>query len=120
MIDKRVLTKSTETPLLNDFENSVNPCNVTFTFKRATGLFSGTFGLWYGNDAETLQKEQTGLKFQGVLTPSKPSGSVYFDSPGLGFYQIPEKVETRTWTGSYLFTIHAEEDLPDWSEGWDD
>jgi len=116
--DKRVLVKQTDNTRLNDFERSANPGNLALKFTRATGLFSGTFGVWYGNATGTLQKEQTGLKFQGVLTPFKASGSVYAETPGLGFYQIPEKIGTRTWLGSSLFTIDAERFLPDWSEGW--
>jgi hypothetical protein len=116
--DARALAKDATNTKLYDFENSTNPGNLALKFTRATGLFSGTFGLWYGNALGTLQKEQVGLKFQGVLTPCKASGSGYEETPGLGFYQIPEKVGTRTWLGSALFTIDAERFLPDWSEGW--
>ena len=117
-VDKRALVKNAGNSALNDFGNSVNPCNLTLAFTRATGLYSGSFSLWYGNEAGTSQKEQTGLKFQGVLTPAKASDSVYVESPGLGFYQIPEKIGTRTWTGSYLFKIQSQAIIQDWSEGW--
>ena len=115
---KRGLVRSTANAALYDFENSTNACNVVFTFARATGLFSGTLSLWYGNDAGTLQRELAALKYQGVLTPAKHNASVHINSPGLGFCLIPEKIGTRAWTGSQLFEIKAQEILPDWSEGW--
>lgn len=118
-VGKRILVKDAGNSALYDFQESSNPCNLSLVFVQATGLYSGTFSLWYGNAAGTLQREQAGLKFQGVLTPAKQSVGAYTGSPGLGFYQIPEKVALRTWTGSYLFTINAEEILQDWSEGWD-
>lgn len=117
---KRALVKAGGSATLYDFENSVNPCNLTLAFTRATGLCSGTFSLWYENAGGTLQKEQLGVKFQGVLTPVKASGSGYAGSPGLGFYAVPEKVGARTWSGSYLFEIRLQELIPDWSEGWDE
>jgi len=117
-VSKRTLVKDAGNAKLYDFENSVNPCNLTLSFTRATGLYTGTFSLWYGNAAGSLQKEQTGLKFQGVLTSVKASDSVYMESPGLGFYQIPEKIGSRTWTGDYLFEIGSQEIIQDWSEGW--
>jgi len=119
LAEKRALAKVPGTTL-NDFENSVNPCNLTLSFKRPTGLFSGSFSLWYGNAAGTAQKEWTGVKVQGVLTPAKASDSVYAGTPALGFYLISEKIGARTWSGSYLFEIRAQEVIRDWSEGWDE
>jgi hypothetical protein len=117
-VSKRTLVKVPGSTKLYDYENSVNPCNLSLSFKRATGLFSGTFSLWYGNADDSAQKEKAGVKFQGVLTPVKASGSAYAGSPALGHYLIAEKIGTRTWNGSYLFEIRAQEVLPDWSEGW--
>ncbi len=117
-VGKRTLVKVPGSATLYDYANSVNPCNLTLTYTRATGLYLGSFSLWYGNAAGTAQKEQTSVKFQGVLTPAKAAGSVYTDSPGLGFYQISEKIGVRTWSGSYLFEIRMQEAAVDWSEGW--
>ena len=39
-VSKQVLAKNAETKL-NDFENSVNPCNAAIKFARATGIFTG-------------------------------------------------------------------------------
>jgi hypothetical protein len=117
--ERRVLARDVNNARLNDFEASVNPCNLNVNLNRNTGIFQGNFGLWYGNDLGTLQREQAGIRIQGVMTPVKPSGSAYFDMPGMGLYQISERIERRTWMGSYWFKIMAEDVEHDWSEGWD-
>lgn len=120
-VARRTLVKQEGSRTLNDFEASTNACNVTLAFTRATGIFSGTLGLWFEGEnakAETIQRELTGLRYQGVLTPVKEPTSFYADEPGLGYLLVPTRItvdrKTRTWNGSYFFGLKAEEaDEPD-------
>lgn len=120
-VARRTLVKQEGSRTLNDFEASTNACNVTLAFTRATGIFSGTLGLWFeGENAkeETIQRELTGLRYQGVLTPVKEPTSFYDDVPGLGYLLVPTRITvdrlTRTWNGSYLFSLKATDaDEPD-------
>lgn len=103
---KRTLVKNGK---LNNFEASINPSNLAIKITRATGLFSGTFGLWYeGTDSKGVitQKEQS-VKFQGVLLLSQPSDSPYADRPGLGFANIPAGLGSSAATA--LFSLNATE-----------
>ncbi len=115
-VAKRTLVKQEDSRTLNDFEASTNACNVSLSFTRATGIFSGSFGLWFeGEDKKgnTIQKELTGLKYQGVLTPVKDPGSFNEVYPGMGYVLVPTKItenkKTRTWNASYFFGLSAEE-----------
>ncbi len=85
--EKRVLVKNGK---LNDFEASVNPSNFTIKFTRATGLFTGTFALWYEGESRgaPVQKEQS-VKYQGILVPTQAAASGYGTVPGLGFATLP-------------------------------
>jgi len=114
----------------NDFEASVNPSNVKFTFKRATGILNGTFDLWYEGYNEktkkTEQKSLTGLKHNGVLLLSRGDEGYLDDEVWTsGFYLVPQtltetdakgKKVTRKWTGSYRFDVKAAGGARDWSE----
>ena len=114
-VPRRTLVKQEGSRTLNDYEASTNVCNVTLAFTRATGIFSGSLGLWFeGEDAKgnTTQRELTGLRYQGVLTPVKEEGSFYVDEPGMGYLLVPTKItedrKTRTWNASYFFGLQAD------------
>lgn len=111
-VSKQVLAKNAETKL-NDFENSVNPCNAAIKFARATGIFTGTFSLWYADNAwvgdETVQKQLSGIKYEGVLTPAKAAGSMFGDAPGLGFANYTMTVGKRKFAASWLFGLWGED-----------
>lgn len=62
--EKRVLASAGAS--LYDFTKSVNPCNVTVSFKRATGVSSGACSVWVSNGA--TQRQIGGFKHFGVLT----------------------------------------------------
>lgn len=115
---KQALVKDASKKFI-DWAASVNASNVKLTFKRATGIVSGTFDLWYeGTNAKGVfeQKSITGLKHDGVLILSR-GGDGYLDDDVLssGFFLAPQtlketvsnKTVTRKWTGSYRFDIRA-------------
>lgn len=116
---KQALVKTGSKKLI-DWEKSVNASNVKITFKRATGIVSGTFDLWYeGTNAKGAveQKSITGLKHEGVLVLSR-GGEGYIENDVLssGFFLVPLEIkykddkgkdQKRKWTGSYRFDIKA-------------
>ncbi|MBP5226120.1 MAG: hypothetical protein J6336_01905 [Kiritimatiellae bacterium] len=118
-IDKQVLAKRTDGSNLYDLANSVNANNVNIKFTRATGIFNGTFALWYADDSwvgdETVQKQLGGIKYQGILTPVKAAGSAYEGAPGLGYATYNVKVGKRTYVASWLFGLWGE-DITDQNE----
>ena len=116
---KQTLVKDSSKKL-NDWDASVNASNVKLTFKRATGVVSGTFDLWYeGTNAKGAreQKSVTGLKHEGVLLFSRgDDGVLDIEVLSSGFFLAPQKIkyidakgkqQTRTWNGSYRFDINA-------------
>ena len=116
---KQALVKTGSKKLI-DWEKSVNASNVKLTFKRATGIVSGTFDLWYeGTNAKGSfeQKSISGLKHEGVLVLSR-GGDGYLEDEVLssGFFLVPQEIkykddkgkdQKRKWTGSYRFDIKA-------------
>lgn len=122
-VAKKSLAKRLDNTKLYDWEASENAANFTVRYTRATGLFNGTFSFWLGDaetGSETVQKEVTNVKYQGVLTPYKASTSGYVSEPGLGSFLVPVKIGKRSWTGSYPFKIEAGEMYEPIPEGWSD
>lgn len=118
LTDKRVLVKNPTATTLNDFTRSVNPSNLSIKFTQATGLFTGTFGLWYeGVNATTggaVQKELP-VSFAGVLTHYQSFGSsIYADTPGMGYASVKA---SSIWTQPLLFTLKKNAILEEPSEG---
>ena len=125
-VAKQILAKDASKKL-NDWNNCVNASNVKITFKRATGIVSGTFDLWYqGTNAKGVveQKAITGLKHNGILlTELGDDGLLDDDVVTSGFFLAPQslteevvttigtrtttKTITRKWNGSYRFDIKA-------------
>ena len=112
---------------------SANAANVKLTFKRATGIVSGTFDLWYeGTNAKGVkeQKSITGLKHEGVLVPMRgDDGVLEAEVLSSGFFVAPQKIkyydakgkqQTRTWNGSYRFDIKAVDVPREWSDAKDE
>ena len=125
--EKQALVKDAKTKLV-DWDSSVNASNVKIAFKRATGVVSGTFDLWYeGVNAKGAleQKSVAGLKHEGVLLLSR-GDSVALGEEVLssGFILAPQtfketvgkKTVTRKWTGSYRFDIRATPVAVDWED----
>ena len=125
---KQTLVKNASDKKLNDWGASVNASNVKLTFKRGTGIVSGTFDLWYeGKNAKGAleQKSITGLKHEGVLVlVHGDDGYLEGDVLSSGFFLAPQKIPytangrqlTRAWNGSYRFDIKAVEVKRDWTD----
>ena len=113
---------------LNDWAASANAANVKLAFKRATGIVSGSFDLWYeGTNAKGFeQKSITGLKHEGVLVLMRgDDGYLEDDVLSSGFFLAPQKIkytdakgkqQTRAWNGSYRFDIKAVDVARDWTD----
>ena len=102
-----------------DWVKTVNPANISFTFKQATGLYSGSFEMYGGNDEagkETSQTKIGSFKHQGVLVMNRdPAASLTFDDAAMpGFWLAPIKISSkRTWTATLPFAIEpVESELP--------
>lgn len=117
----------TDNKKLIDWTNTVNPANITFSYKRATGITSGQFELWGGNaeaGSETEQKKLGSYKHYGVMLFSRdPEASVLpFDEAVIpGFCVIPVTIEKRKWSAALPFVILPEARDLDWTEedwGW--
>ncbi len=136
-VAKKSLVKREENNKLYWFDESENPANVSMKFTRATGVFSGAFSLWFA-DAwdqcdQTTQKEVTGAKYNGVFLTSREDlsdGEIAADYVALGAVTFPvnvkytvlqgnrEVTKTRKWTGSWLFSIDAEDISEDNQDLW--
>ena len=102
-----------------DWEKTVNPANISFTFKQATGLYSGSFEMYGGNDEagkETSQTKIGSFKHQGVLVMNRDAAaSLTFDDAAMpGFWLAPIKISSkRTWTATLPFAIEpVKSELP--------
>jgi len=119
VIPDQDLVKREKNSRLYDLDQSINPCEMELKWKQATGIYNGSFSLWYENADGSDQEEVSGIDCYGVLVPQKAGSSTYLSSPGLGFYLMdeqPDPEDRRTWTGSYLFEIRSEFVERDWSE----
>lgn len=118
-VEKQALVKDASKKF-NDWAASVNASNVKLTFKRATGIVSGTFDLWYeGTNAKGAfeQKSVSGLKHEGVLVLSRGDDGYLEDEVlSSGYFLAPQefkykdakgKDQKRKWNGSYRFDINA-------------
>ena len=106
---KSLKYKQTAAGRLVDFYESTNASGVSTMFTRSTGVFSGTFSLWFGNGApgsETVQREVSNFRYGGVLVPTKDSREVVFaDYPGMGYVTSSVRISSRSWTGSWLIGL---------------
>ena len=135
-VEKQVLVKTLDEKgkktTYNDWENSVNAANVKVTFKRATGILTGTCDLWYeGTDpnvknAKFTQKAYTGCKHAGVLLWNRDDGAPLADDIWTaGAVVIPQTIsyldeknakKSRKWNASLRFNVKATKVDRDWSE----
>lgn len=106
-----------------DWEKTVNPANVSFTFKQATGLYSGAFEMYGGNaeaGKETSQTKIGSFKHQGVLVMNRDAAaSLTFEDAAMpGFWLAPIKISSkRTWTATLPFAIEPTASEPPPDEG---
>ncbi len=119
---KQVLAKNGK---LVDYAASVNPAGVQLKFARATGLVTGTFGLWTENGDASVQKQVKGLKFFGaallVRDAASPLGEEVV-APGF-FTQavtLTEGAKSRKWTFSAPFNVLGVDlgDVNWWADDW--
>ena len=126
-VAKQTLVKDASKKL-NDWVASINASNVKLTFKRASGVVSGSFDLWYeGYNAKGVfeQKSVPGLKHEGVMILSRsPLSALSDDTLTAGFFttditkketfevmsgnRVTEKTVTRKWKASYPFNIRLD------------
>jgi len=122
-VEDSELVKDENNRRLVKLEESVNPCDLTIKFKQSTGIYSGSFSVWYATADGSEQEEVSNFKYYGIMTLQKDAGSLYSDVPGLGFYlheEQPDLNDRRKWTGSYLFEIKSNYVERDWSERSDE
>lgn len=108
---KRSLVADEDNPLIYDFVESVNPCNVKVSFKRATGVSSGTSSIWVASGSE--QRQIGGFKHFGVLTidrDTRTGVAASLDGEVLisGGLSKPIVIGARTWMFSIPFEIYAD------------
>ena len=126
------LAYRTDNKKLINWAKTKNQSNLKFSLTRATGLYTGSFELWGGNDepgSETKQKLLSTCKHRGVLLLSRdPYVSILTEEENLapGFYNASVSVTDlftgvkRTVSASYPFVVkpvkfeHSEqtEELP--------
>jgi hypothetical protein len=121
---KQALVKEmdgTKKTSFNDWASCINAANVKLTFKRATGVLTGTCDLWYEgtNGTKRVQNALKNCKHAGVLIMNREKdGTVESRLPDdvwtAGAVVIPQSFrgadgKTRKWNASFPFNIKAEE-----------
>ena len=121
---KQALVKEmdgTKKTSFNDWASCINAANVKLTFKRATGVLTGTCDLWYEgtNGTKRVQNAFKNCKHAGVLIMNREKdGTVESRLPDdvwtAGAVVIPQSFrgadgKTRKWNASFPFNIKAEE-----------
>lgn len=126
-VEKQALVKTLDEKgkktTFNDWTNSVNAANVKLTFKRATGILTGTCDLWYeGKDSKGkfTQKAYTGCKHAGVLLWNRDDDTLLADDIWTaGAVVIPQTInyvdaknakKSRKWNASFRFNVRATAD----------
>lgn len=100
---------------INSLKLASNPANIKFTFKRATGIWTGTFDIF----VEGQSKKFGGKSYshQGVLVMYRdPLATIGEDVPMMGFYQLPIKSGGRSWTASLPFDVVADPRVAGWDQ----
>lgn len=122
-VAKQVLVKEVDTQgkktSYNDWNFCTNAANVKVTFKRATGILTGTCDLWYEgmNGTKRVQNAIKNCKHAGVLLMSWDADNLpdSFDEDTwtAGAVVIPQSWKegkvSRKWNASFPFNIKAEE-----------
>ena len=124
-VAKKSLVKEAGSKTRYDLLESVNPWNVTMSFKRATGILTGTFSVWTDNTVK--QTEIKSLKHAGVLLLSRGSetSALLPDTAWTaGYYLAPTTIKdgkkSRKWNASLPFCIteHPGEEAFDGIDNW--
>lgn len=86
---------------LVDFDRSTNAWSMTVSPNRATGLFTGSFKLYYqGPDTQGHARQITKpLALNGVFLPLRGPSQTTPSSDWMGFYLVPDKFRYLSLTG---------------------
>ena len=124
LVDKQSLAKdSTKTYYV--WDACVNPANVKLTFKRATGILTGTCDIWYealNAKGVPVQKRYSKCKHAGVFLMCRgEDGLLDDDTVTAGALVIPQTIRLsngskRTWKASFRFNVTAAERPMDWGD----
>lgn len=91
---------------INSLKLAANPANMTFSFKRATGIWTGTFDIFVEGQAKKFGGKS--YSHRGVLVMYRdPAATIGEDVPMMGFCLLPMKIGTRSWTASLPFDVVA-------------
>lgn len=103
--EKRKLERNAEGAI--NFEESVNPCNVTVKINRATGVTTGTGSVWTSNGE--LQTEVSGFSHFGILTLDREDAcGLNADTLVYGALVKPVTLEDgASWMFSIPFLLNA-------------
>jgi uncharacterized repeat protein (TIGR02543 family) len=109
-----VITKGVAPLLANgayDYAASENSSMATLSFREATGVFSGSFKVYYDYTAqERLYHKAVTVQYSGVLVPRR--SEVFVDLPiGQGFYLVPDNnpaLAPQSLKRSYLIELEAD------------
>lgn len=122
-VPKQTLVKEmdgTKKTSFNDWANCTNAANVKLTFKRATGVLTGTCDLWYEGTNGTMRVQNAfkSCKHAGVLIMNreddeKVEDRLPYDVWTAGAVVIPQSFKgpdgkTRKWNASCPFNVKAE------------
>lgn len=115
LVDKSVMAKDS-TKSFYEWSACVNPANVKLSFKRATGVYTGTCSLWYEKvdvSGSRSQKSFSNCRHAGVwLMTRGESENLPLDVVGAGSVVVPQTVKLfsgskRTWKPSFRFNVRA-------------
>ena len=116
IVDKQSLAKdSTKTYYV--WDECVNPANVKLTFKRATGILTGTCDIWYealNAKGVPVQKRYSKCKHAGVFLMCRGEDDILDDDMvTAGALVIPQTIELlngakRKWNANFRFNVRSE------------
>ena len=124
VVEKQSLAKdSTKTYYV--WDKCVNPANVKLTFKRATGILTGTCCIWYeGVNAKDAieQKYYSNCKHAGVFLMCRDADELLPDDVvTAGALIIPQTIKLpngskRTWNANFRFNVRSAKRPMDWGD----
>ena len=101
----------------NKVSLSGNDSKTTMSFMQNTGIFSGTFSLCFGSDAEgSKRREVSNIRYGGVFVPIKDTRETSFNVyPGMGYATLSVNASGVYWTGSWFIGL-IENDITEENE----
>ena len=104
---------------LIDWSASVNPCKFTLSFKRATGISTGSFDLYEGlvdeeTGVDTVQKKLGSYKYAGITVMTADGGAPR--AAMRGYYTVPQSAKDGSKKYSWNDSYELDLELEDWTE----